>query len=232
MQPSLDGEKRVRVMLVDDHALVAESLQRALRHHPDLEVVGIASTLAEAKEAVVTLRPDVVVLDHRLPDAVGAPAIRALLAVAPDIRIVTCTGYGDLSVARAALDAGAAGYVDKTHSLATLTLAIRTVAMGERYCSIEDGFPPEGDRETFVDPNPESASRIARRGLSAREVEVLALIGEGTATREVAARLGISEHTVRKHVQTILGKLDAHSKLEAVARARRLGVIDDVPRDR
>ena len=207
-----------RLLIVDDHDMFAESLRMALSAQPDFEVVGTASTLAQAKNMVATTAPDVVLLDHRLPDGLGVDAIADLRAIRPETYIVVLTAAAEDSMLVAATEAGCAGFILKTSPLDELVSAVRTAAAGDIMVSSD------------------LLSRLLNRlhhqydkpadDLTAREREILQLIAEGLTNSAIATRLFISVNTVRNHVQSILAKLGAHSKLEALSMAIRDGVID------
>lgn len=211
------GGPPIRLLVVDDHELLASSLQLALSHAHGIETVGRAATVAEACELTRTAQPDVVVLDYRLPDGDGIAAIPMLRAIRPEVKVVMLTASESEQVLVAAVEAGCSGFVVKTASLDELLAAVRAAAAGE------------------VNISPVLLARLLpriRRGgaaigtdLSPREVEVLNLLAEGLANSAIAGRLGISVYTVRNHVQAILAKLGVHSKLEALAMAVREGLL-------
>jgi DNA-binding NarL/FixJ family response regulator len=207
----------VRLLIVDDHDMFAESLRRALSAEPDLVVVGAAATLAQARAMIVSETPDVVLLDHQLPDGLGVDSITDLMSLSPRAKIVVLTAAAEDSTLVAATEAGCAGFILKTSPLQELVAAVRTAAAGEIMVS------------------PELLARLLNRlhrrhekpvhELTTREAEILELIAEGLTNAAIATRLFISVNTVRNHVQNILAKLDAHSKLEALSIAIRDGLI-------
>lgn len=203
-----------RVLLVDDHRMFAELLAIRLGEFDDIEVVGRSATAAEAVDAAAHLTADVVVLDYRLPDADGIELAAMLTAAQPECRLVMLTGYQDPHVLRDAVAADCVGFVTKDRDIDQLVGALRAAARGEAILSPDDlrlvsaGGPSTGP-------------------LTEREVEITGLLATGASTRAIAQRLFISVNTVRNHVQRVLQKLGAHSRLEAVATARRLGVIED-----
>jgi DNA-binding NarL/FixJ family response regulator len=201
----VETHRVIRVLLVDDHALVAESLELALADEDDLVVVGRAETSAAAITRANDLRPDVVVLDQGLPDRDGIETARLLAAQHPDVRIVMLTGSGALALQRRAEEVGCIGFVTKDRATADLVAAVRAAADGR---SMTAG----------------ATRRDCSSDLSDRELEVLDGIVRGLDNRSIAAELYLSVHTVRNHVQRLLAKMGAHSKLEAAANARRLGV--------
>jgi DNA-binding NarL/FixJ family response regulator len=198
--------RRIRVFIVDDHALVAESLALALGDETDLAVVGRAATGRDAIAQCRERRPDVIVLDHGLPDLDGIETARALVADHPTVGIVMLTGSGALHIQRRAGEVGCLGFVTKDRATSELVAAVRAVAEGRQMTMAPSGIPGETD-------------------LSERELQILDGIVRGLDNRAIAAELFLSVHTVRNHVQKVLAKLGAHSKLEAAATARSQGLI-------
>ena len=215
-----DQRATTRVLVVDDHAMFAELLGEALHRHDDIVVTGCVATGDEAVDATTRDAPDIVVLDYRLPGEDGIAVAARLRDVAPDIGLVMLTGVDDDSLLSAALLAGCTGFVTKDRAPSELVDAVRAVR----------------DGRGAIDPG--AIARLARReptagdaaGLTQREREVLALLAEGLTTREIASRLFISLNTTRNHVQRLIVKLGAHSRLEAVAAARRAGLLENAPR--
>jgi len=212
------GADEVRLLIVDDHDMFADSLRVALSAEPDITVVGTAATLAEARSMVVSTAPDVVLLDHRLPDGLGVDSIAELKALRPNTKIVVLTAVAEDSMLVKATEAGCAGFILKTSPLIELVAAVRTAAAGEIMVSSE------------------LLARLLNRlhhkheapphDLTGREREILELIAEGLTNGAIAKRLFISVNTVRNHVQSVLAKLEAHSKLEALSIAIREGLIN------
>lgn len=201
------------VLIVDDHAMFAELLAEALAAD-GLDVVGTCGTLEDALRTVVADPPDLVVLDHNLPGATGTSGIAAVKRSAPATRVLMLTAVQERAVLLAAMDAGCDGFVTKRQNLAEVRGAVAAV--------LRDETPVSSDMVGGL---------VARRpmpvgcDLSSREADVLQLIGAGLSNRDIAAELRISVNTVRNHVQHLLGKLGAHSKLEAVAIASRLDLL-------
>jgi DNA-binding NarL/FixJ family response regulator len=204
----------VAILLVDDHDLVVEGFRRLLAEQPDFAVVGTAGTGAAAIAMVAANRPDVVLIDYTLPDANGAAVAARLLEIDPTIKVIMLTGSDDPRALQAALRAGCVGYLEKTSASGRLVTAIRAVVAGETFLSAADLERLREQPGTVSDQ------------LSERELEVLELIAEGLSTRAIAGQLFISVNTVRTHTQTILQKLGAHTKLEAVTIARRAGLVN------
>lgn len=213
-----DNDSRIRVLVVDDHEIFVQSLLRLLNAQPTIEVVGSAATVRGAEEAVVAHHPDVILMDFELPDGDGAEATEAVKALAPEVKVVMLTGRTDNPALIRAIDAGCAGFVTKTDTVDKLIDAIR---------SAHDGDTPAASTDL---PRLLAQLRPTSRGLgsdlSARELNVLRLMAAGVTNKAIAEQLHLSINTVRNHVQNVLHKLNAHSKLEAVATAVSEGLIE------
>lgn len=205
-----------RILLVDDHRMFAELLKVALEAEHDLTVVGLAGSGRQALDLATDCRPDVVVLDYRLPGDDGIRVAQQLRQALPEVRIVMLTGQEDDSLLRSALSAGCSGFVTKDKGIDHLVDAVRAV------CEGRVGIDADATSRLTALP----AGRRGSNRLTAREAEVLALLADGVSTREIASRLFISLNTARNHVQRLIAKLGAHSRLEAVAVARRNGLLD------
>lgn len=205
------------VVLVDDHAVLAESLAALLGAQPDLQVAGVANTLEQAGSLVASARPDVVLLDVALPDGNGIEAIPSLLALHPDARVVVLTGTTSDRVLVSAVEAGAAGFLSKSGGVRRVVDTVRAAAADEVVL-------PEDVLARLV-PLLREREDLRQVSLTAREVEVLELVAEGLTNAAIAERLVVSLHTVRNHVARISRKLGAHSKLEALSIALRQGLV-------
>lgn len=207
----------IRVLLVEDHDMVAEAIRLALERSPDLQVVGHASSVASALTDARRCEPDVVLMDRRLPDGDGITAIADLLALTPDVRVLVLAGEGSGSVAARVAETGGAGLILKARGLSELEEAVRRVAAGEVV------FSPDllGD----VLERLAGRSQNVGANLTPREREALQLLGEGRTTTEISDQLGVALNTGRNHVQRVLEKLGARSQLEAVTIARREGLL-------
>ncbi|NYD43787.1 response regulator [Nocardioides panaciterrulae] len=209
----------IRVLVVDDHDVLASSLAAVLDQEPDLLSVGVAATLERARALIRTAAPDVVLLDHRLPDGDGVAAIGELLALRSGLRVVVLTASSADHVLVAAIEAGAAGFLSKTRSLAEVTAAVRAAASGEAVIS------PELLARLL--PRLQRDGRPPHEALTGREREVLGLVAGGLTNAAIAEQLVVSVHTVRNHVANLSAKLGAHSKLEALSIAVREGLLPD-----
>ncbi len=217
--------KRIRVLLVDDQALFREGLATLLGLNPELELVGEAGNGAAAVEMWARLRPEVVLMDLRMPMMDGVEATRRILAMQPAARILVLTTFEEDAEVFAAVRAGAAGYLLKASPSEKLVEAIRAVAAGESV------LQPSVTAKLLAEFN-RMAVRTERRAvqplpepLSGRELGVLQCLCDGLSNNEIASRLGIAEGTVKNHMTNVLGKLGALDRTQAALRARELGLI-------
>jgi DNA-binding NarL/FixJ family response regulator len=214
---TVQGPRAIRVALVEDHHLVREGLRLAIAGADGFEIVGEAANRAAAIDLVATTRPDVLLLDLTLPEGDALPLLESLPAIQPGLRIIILTMHGDPETVRQALAAGASGYLIKGAHLEELFAAIRAVARGQRYLH-------SSVTETVV----EDSIRWFRSGpLSVREREILRLVASGHAPSEIGGMLGISVHTVRRHIANISDKLGLHGNNALTRYAIRSGLIRD-----
>ena len=211
-----------RILLVDDHEVVRLGVRALIDDQPGMEVVGEAGTVREALTRAEECRPDIVILDMRLPDGHGVDACRQIKAILPETRIIVLTSFSDNDVILDAIAHGADGYVLKRIGSDELLSAIERVGRGE----------------SLLDPD--LASRVFARvremrrqewahafaGLSAREMEILALVAEGKSNPEIGRDLHLSSRTVRNYVSDILSKLQLSSRAQAAAFAARNRIED------
>ena len=216
-QPGSPASAKIRVFVVDDHQLFASSLAATLEAEADMVIVGVANDIAGAENALGTAKPDVVLLDHRLPDGDGVAAI-GRLSLRHQAQFVMLTATTAEHVLITAIEAGAAGFISKSRSLADLTAAVRAAAAGEAVIS------PELLARLLPRLNG-GRPGLAHTKLTHREIEVLQLVARGMSNAAIADDLVVSVHTVRNHVANLSSKLAAHSKLEAVSIGLRKGII-------
>ncbi|PVX30564.1 response regulator [Sphingomonas pokkalii] len=201
----------IRVLVVDDHVLLRQGIAGILAPEPDIELVAEATNGAEAVETFVRMRPDVTLMDLQMPVLAGIEAIQRIRSGAPHARIIVLTTYpGDVQAVKA-LKAGASGYLLKSSLIDELLRAIRAVHGGRRYIP--------------ADVAQEIALHAAEEPLSAREVDILALVAAGKANKVVAHELSVSEQTVKAHLRTIFQKLGVNDRTQAVTTALRRGII-------
>lgn len=213
------GPASIRVLIVDDQEVLAASLAIVLAAEDDMVSVGTARTIGEAQALVPHALPDVVLMDHRLPDGDGIAAIPELQALRPSARYVVLTASTSDQVLVAAVEAGATGFLSKSRSLDEVKSAVRAAHSGEAVIS------PELLARLLTRLSPRRGGSQVE--LTDRELEVLTLLAEGLTNNEIAARLVVSVHTVRNHVSNLSAKLGAHSKLEALTMAIRQGLLAD-----
>lgn len=204
-----------RVVLVEDHDMVAEAIGLALER-AGIEVIARASTVAAALAETRRGEPDVILLDRRLPDGDGTALIPEF--VRGGARVLVLTGEATASVAARVAEAGGAGLMLKSARLDDLVEAVRRVADGE---VVFDQRLLAGVLDRLT-----GRVKVAGATLTAREQETLLLLAEGVGTDQISSRLGVARNTARNHVQRVLDKLGASSKLEAVSIARREGLLD------
>jgi len=216
-QPRDDGnDEPTRVLIVEDHRVVAEGLSVLINAQADMTVVGSVGAVAECVTAVAELDPDVILLDFRLPDGTGPDAAKAIRAIRPAARMIFLTREDTDAARFAAVQSGASAFLHKSRAAAEVVGAIRDVARGKMLITPRTIATLLGKRRAIE-------AQLER--LTPREKQVLRLMAEGHPSRDVAARLGISYTTVRTHIRSLGSKLAVHSKLEAIVKARELGLI-------
>jgi DNA-binding NarL/FixJ family response regulator len=203
---------RLRLLLVDDHAIVREGMRAILDEETDLAVVGECGSGDEALQACTALHPDVVLLDLNMPGLGPVETIQGLVQRVPGVRIMVFTSFGEDEVVRATLDAGAIGFLLKDARREELLLAIRNVAAGQPYLA------PSAQRQLMELLR---RPRDPRDSLTEREADVLRLIGQGKPNKAIARELGLSEGTVKGYVSQILSKLGVSDRTQAALIAAR-----------
>ncbi|MET3984485.1 response regulator transcription factor [Streptomyces sp. PvR034] len=203
----------IKVFLLDDHEVVRRGLRDLLEAEPDITVVGEAGTAEQALARGPALRPDVAVLDVRLPDSDGITVCRELRSRMPGLACLMLTSFDDEDALLDAIMAGASGYVLKQIKGSDLVSAVRTVATGQ---SMLDPATTARLMHSLRDPESAKAPQDARlAALSERERAVLELIGEGLTNRQIAKKLYLSEKTVKNHISRLLGKLGVERRVQA-----------------
>jgi two-component system NarL family response regulator len=207
----MSKSKPIRILVVDDHHVVRSGLAASLGLEADLQVVAEAESGAAVLALARKYRPDVILMDLRMPGGGGIEATAALRTEAPGARVLMFTTFdGDEDIYRA-MQAGARGYLLKSAPREELLTAIRAVAAGERY------LPPALAQRL--------AGRVASPDVSERELEVLRLMARGKANKEIAAALGISEETVKRHASNLFVKMGVADRTQAVSEGMRRGLI-------
>jgi DNA-binding NarL/FixJ family response regulator len=200
-------------MVVDDHDLVREGIEALLVRDPSLEVVASVRSGQEALDLLGEAAPDVVLLDLRMPGLDGLSAMREIRRLSPAVRVVVLTGHTGDELIRKALAGGAAGYLLKTDSAAELRAAVRQAAS-------EGRLPPSAAVSLSL------AAGAHYSHLSERETEVLALAGRGLSNKQIATSLGLAENTVKNQMKSVIEKLQANDRTEAVTLALRRGILE------
>ena len=212
----------IRILIVDDHTVVRDGLAAMMGRVSDFAVIGEASNGLEAVDKTLKLRPDVVLMDLRMPEMSGVDAMRRIGNEDPSIKFIVLTTYDTDEYIFDAIEAGAKGYLLKDASRDELFNAIRAVHRGES--QIEPGVGAKV-LDRLVQLSRQRSEPDPADVLSQREVEVLQLIAKGSANKEIAASLSISESTVKTHVANIFQKLDVNHRTEAVTQALQKGII-------
>ncbi len=210
--------EKIRVMIVDDHGMVRQGLSTFLSLHDDIEIVGTASGGSETLENYETLKPDVILMDLIMPDMNGVDVIRRINKDTQQIKIMALSSFSDKELVRAALEAGAKGYMLKDVSGDQLAEAIRKMMTGE---------PVLADSATrALIETVSKGSKMSPFELSTREREVLVFIVDGMSNAEIAYKMGVKQSTVKTYVSRILSKLDVSSRVEAATLAIKYKLIE------
>lgn len=218
----MTGERPIRVAVADDQAIVRDGLVTLLGLLPDMEVVGAASDGEEAVALAVTERPDVLLMDLRMPVLDGAAATARVAAEAPGTAVLVLTTYADDASIVGALRAGARGYLTKDAGRTELAAAVRAVASGQSTFAPEVGARIVGSLTAAAPAGPDPAGALVARfpSLTRREAEVLALVADGLSNAEIAGALFVSVATVKTHINAIFAKLAVRDRAQAIALVR------------
>lgn len=204
--------ERLRILLVEDQTVLREGLKQLVDSEEGMSVVGEAGTVAEAISLSQRVRPDVVLLDLKLPDGSGLDAARSMLAGKDPPAVLVLSTYEDVALVRAALDLGASGYIPKSASFGEIAAAVRAAAAGG------------------VVLHPSLAGKVARKSaegdLSSHELSLVRLLATGASYGEIGSKLYLSERTVRRHMNVMFEKLNCTTRAQAVAEAMRRGLLD------
>ena len=218
-ESSPDPGPAIRVLIVDDHVMIAEGLRAALGHETDIDVVAVAHDVAAAVALMQEQTIDVVLMDYIMPTTTGLQGTRQIKQDFPDTKVILLTGYREKSLAVQAMEEGCDGFLRKTASVGEVAQAVRDAKAGEAVFSSQDLVMVARSMRA-------SRGGATAAELTGRELEVLRMLTAGMSTDAMAQQLFVSSHTIRSHVRSLLLKLDAHSKLEAVAIATRAGLVE------
>lgn len=204
-------KKNIRLLIVDDHVMIRLGLRALMADESDITIIGEAGTAAEALQMFEKLNPDVTLMDGILPDLHGVEATRAILEKHPQAKIILISINETAEDIHRAIEAGASGYVPKSQNQDSIVRAIRTVASGQQF------LEPELSRRL--------AARAATNALSQRELDVLRLLAEGMANKQIGSELGLSENTIKTHIARIMGKVGTHDRTSLAMKAVSLGLL-------
>ncbi|HYT14114.1 MAG TPA: response regulator transcription factor [Candidatus Nitrosopolaris sp.] len=207
----------IRVIIVEDHQVVTQGLAALLNDQPDMTVIASAGSVAESMRLAEQHAADVILIDFRLPDGNGAEVGARIRELHPDVKLVFLTRDDSDGAQIAAVEAGASAFIHKSRAAADVVDAIRAVAGGAMLIT------PRTIASLLTKRRTMSAQL---QSLTARERDVLRLVAAGVASRDIASRLGITYTTVRTHIRSLGRKLEVHSKIEAIAKARELGLVE------
>jgi two-component system nitrate/nitrite response regulator NarL len=218
------GARRVNVLIVQDHPLLASAIAHVLETQSDLAVSGVSASGADALESAAQKRPDVVLMDFRLPDVTGPTAARMLKKEHADAAIVFHSADNSETALLDAIDAGATAYLTKDATADQIVEAVRRASKGEVLIPVELFARAIARQRAVVTKKREREQLLAE--FTPRELDILHLLAEGLDTIAMSQRLGIAPHTVEWHVRHVIEKLQVHSKLQAVISAARKGLIE------
>jgi len=218
--PSSPNGDRLRVVIIDDHRAVSEALGMAIDLQDDMVFLGAASSVEEGMTLCEKDKPDIVLMDIQMPDVDGITGTRMIKERFPEVHVLIVTGHTEPALVARGAEAGASGFLPKQTPVTEILRAVRTASDGEML------VPASVLAAVLEEARAASKGAPAdQRGLTERELEVLALLGQGFDANTIAKRLTIQLSTCRGHIKSILRKLGAHSQLEAVVTATREGII-------
>lgn len=220
----MKSEKHITVLLAEDHQIVREGLKRLLESEKDIAVVGEADTGRKAVELTCALNPSVVVMDIAMPQMNGLEATRQILETLPGTKVLILSAHNDDVYVDRVMEIGAVGYLIKQTSAHILSEAIREVEKGKTFFSPEVALRLKKRRQESL--NRKGVLKADATRLSSRELEVLQLVAEGEANKQIADKLGISIKTVEKHRDHIMRKLDIHETAGLTRYAIKTGIIE------
>jgi len=218
------GERPARVLVIDDHSAVAEAVAMAIDTQPDLECVGTAGTIGEGRRLAAELSPDVILIDVELPDGDGIEAVPELRRENPRTRVLVLTGHTAVGILARAASAGVCGFLPKESGIQEVLRAVRVARDGGM---IVNNATLSGVLDRIA-ANGDGGGPSAIEMFTPRELDVLRGLATGNDPQNIARALGMSVNTCRGHVKSILGKLGAHSQLEAVVIALRRGLLPEL----
>jgi NarL family two-component system response regulator LiaR len=213
----------IRVVALDDHEMFLNGIERLLEEDPEIHLVGFTTVAREAIDLCARLRPDVVLLDVGLSGVSGIEVIAPLLRKSPGASVLIVSAFEDATTIAHALEAGASGFVPKTHTADQLIEAIKQTASGE--VMLPTGYATAVISELRLESEARLKADRLIQEFTSRELEVLKLLSKGMNTQEIGCDLFVSRFTVRGHIRGILRKLDVHSMAQAIALAFELGIV-------
>ncbi len=224
MAPASPARNRIRILLVDDQTMFRQGMRMLLSSQPEFEIVGEAADGEEALVKTAQLKPQVVLMDLRMPVLDGAAATRRLRAAHPEVRVIVLTTFDEDEAVFDGLRSGAIGYLLKDAPTDKLYEAIRAAARGESFLQPSVAARVVAEFARLAEQSP-AGNQSLREPLSPRELEILRLLANGATNKEIAAQLVLAEGTVKNHVTNILTKLDVTDRTRAALRARELGLV-------
>lgn len=215
----------IKILIVDDQSLFREALKTLLNSEPEFEIVGDASNGEEALRMVLQHNPDVVLMDLRMPIMDGVESTRRIVQMNKNNKVIILTTFDDDENVFDGLRAGAVGYLLKDVSSEKLIEAIRAASQGEYFLVPSVTAKVVSEFSRISKPAPRSQENFLPDPLSPREIEIIRLVATGASNKEIAEKLVISEGTVKNHLSSILSKLSVRDRMQAVLKAKELGII-------